>query len=86
MRTYLEDNPHDVMNPIIHEHNDVTDQLEQAKTVRNHLPADKDWRAVATVPGFILNKAIREGWTTSDWRKWANDADFAYFRLWHGRV
>lgn len=85
-RTYVEDNPHDPMNPIIHERNDVTEQLEQAKTVRNHLPPDKEWRAVATVPDFIMNKALREGWGQDDWRKWANNADNAYFRLWRGRV
>lgn len=88
MKTYMEENPHDVGNPIIHEHNDVTRQLEQAKIVRDDLPVGKEWREIATIPHFIVNKALREGWFNDEkaWRRWANDSENAYFRLSRGRV
>ncbi len=88
MKTYIEDNPHDTENPIVHELNDVTEQLAQAKIVRDDLPAGKDWREVMTIPSFLVNRALREGWfqDSEAWRKIANDPDYAYFRLWRGRV
>lgn len=88
MTTYIEDNPHEEDNPIVHEHYDATEQLAQAKIVRDDLPAGKDWRAVATIPPFVMNQALREGWFHDEkaWRKWGNDPDNAYFRLSRGRL
>lgn len=88
MKTFIEDNPHEEDNPIVHEHYDATEQLAQAQIVRNDLPPGKDWRAVATIPPFVMNRAFREGWFHDEkaWRKWGNDPDNAYFRLWRGRL
>jgi hypothetical protein len=34
----------------------------------------------------VAEKAIRENWDDSDWKKWLNDPDNAAFRIWPGRV
>lgn len=88
MRTYVEDNPHDEMNPIIHEHNDVGRTLDQAKIFRDDLPPDKEWRAVMTIPPFLMNELLRTGkiHDQAALRKMANDSNYAYLRLWRGRV
>lgn len=88
MRTYLEDNPHDVMNPIVHEHNDLGSTLDECKIMRDDLPPDKDWRAVMTIPPFLFNELIRTGKVHDQaaLRKMANDPGWAYLRLWRGRV
>ncbi len=87
-QTWIEDNPHDEMNAIVHERENVTPLLEQAKIVRDDLPAGKDWRAIATIPQTVVNKAFREGWFHDQkaWRKWANDSNNAYLRLSRGRA
>lgn len=88
MKTFIEDNPHDEANPIVHEHCDVSGVLAEAKIMRDDLPAGKDWRAVAVIPQFQVNKMLRDGsiHDPAALRKWANDPDNAYFRLWRGRV
>ena len=87
-QTWIEDNPHDEGNPIVHEREETTRMLDQAKIIRDDLPKDKDWTAVATIPQSVYNRAFREGWWSdgSAWRKWANDPDNAYLRLSRGRV
>lgn len=87
MKTFIEDNPHEEDNPIVHEWQECDHILEHAKLMSELAPG-KDWRHAAYIPQHVYNRAYREGWLNDEkaWRKWANDRDNYRFRTWPGRL
>jgi hypothetical protein len=87
----LEEYQHiDPMKPddlIIETVQDCTAVLEDAKQWRDVKPG-KDWRHVACVPMYFVDKAAKEGWLHDDakWHAFLNDPDNKFFRTWPGRI
>lgn len=80
----------DPMRPddlIIETVQDCTPILEDAKAWRDVTPG-KEWRHVACIPTYFLDKAAKEGWLHDDakWHAWLNDPDNKLFRTWPGRI
>jgi hypothetical protein len=61
--------------------------IEGAKILSEETPG-KDFRHVACVPMFFLDKAAKEGWLhdKAKWKRFLNDPDNKCFRTWPGRV
>lgn len=80
----------DPMRPddlIIETAQDCDPILEYAKELREG-PVGKEWRHVACIPNYFIDKAAREGWLKDDakWHAWLNDPDNKMFRTWPGRI
>lgn len=66
---------------------DMTQVVENNKVMRELHPQRSTNKLVARgVPVTVAEKAFREQWDESDWKKWLNDPDNAAFRVWPGRV
>jgi hypothetical protein len=66
---------------------DLTQTLENNKIMREMHPRRSTNKLLARgVPVSVAERAMREEWDESDWKKWLNDPDNAAFRVWPGRV
>ena len=59
--------------------------IEGAKILSDMEPS-KEFRHVAFIPRFVLDRSFREQWGPDDWKRWANDRDNRAFRTWPGRL
>ncbi len=61
--------------------------IEGAKRLSEQTPG-KEWRHVASVPLYFLDKASKEGWLhdKKKWHAWLNDPDNKAFRTWPGHI
>ena len=61
--------------------------MEMAKRLSEQTPG-KEWRHVACIPLYFLDKAAKEGWLhdKKKWQQWLNDPDNKMFRSWPGKV
>lgn len=77
-------NPGDL---IIETYQDCEPIIEQAKILSEQTPG-KEWRHVASIPMFFIDKAAKEGWLhdKEKWKRWLNDAENRCFRTWHGQI
>ena len=80
----------DPMRPddlIIESEQDCAPILEYAKMMRDG-PVGKEWRHVASIPNYFIDKAAKEGWLHDEakWHAWLNDPDNKLFRTWPGRI
>jgi len=65
---------------------DVEPVVELAKLQADNpsgLKAD-GMRREAEIPAYVMDQALREGWTPADWKRWANDPDNRAFRVEYG--
>jgi hypothetical protein len=66
---------------------DLTQTLENNKIMREMHPRRSTNKLLARgVPVSVAERAMREEWDESDWKKWLNDPDNAAFRVWPGQV
>jgi hypothetical protein len=80
----------DPMKPddlIIETVQDCAPILEYTKELREG-PVGKEWRHVACIPNYFIDKASKEGWLHDDakWHAFLNDPDNKMFRTWPGRI
>lgn len=70
------------------------EQVQDCESIVNNCrvladkPPDKDFRHVASIPAWVMDKAFREGWFHDEkaWKKWVNDPANSKFRVHGGRV
>lgn len=80
-----EDDEPDIVH--VYTEQDVTQVIENNKVMRELHPERGTNKLLARgVPITVAERAIREQWDDSDWKKWLNDPDNAAFRVWPGRV
>lgn len=74
-------------NLILETVQDCTPILEYAKELREG-PVGKEFRHVACVPMYFIDKAAKDGWLhdRDKWHAWLNDPDNKFFRTWPGRI
>lgn len=70
---------------IINLQEDCEPIIEGAKRL-SELEPGKEFRHVAVIPRFVLDRSFREQWDAADWKRWANDRDNRLFRTWPGRL
>ncbi len=70
---------------LIKTYEDATPLVEAARIYADE-PPGKDFRHAAIIPRHVLDKAFREGWDKTDWKRWANDSSNAYLRTWKGQL
>lgn len=80
----------DPMRPddlIIETVQDCSSILEYTKELREG-PVGKEWRHVACIPNYFIDKAAKEGWLHDEakWHAFLNDPDNKLFRTWPGRI
>ena len=72
---------------IIETKQDLEPIIERAKELSEQTPG-KEWRHVACIPNWFIDKAAKEGWVNDKvrWHRWLNDPDNKAFRTWPGRI
>ena len=66
---------------------DMTQTIENNKVMRELHPQRSTNKLLARgVPMTVAEKALREQWDESDWKKWLDDPENAAFRVWPGRA
>lgn len=87
LKEYYHTNSEKPGDLIIETAQDCEPIVEMAKRLSEQTPG-KEWRHVACVPMFFLDKAAKEGWINdkAKWRAFLNDPDNKAFRTWPGRL
>lgn len=70
----------------------VNTEVDVEQLVKNNAdlqelhPLGSTNKLVARVPLTIYEQSIHEGWGEDRWKRWLNDPDNKFFRIWPGRV
>ena len=75
------ENPNDL---IVERVQDCQHIIDKVQILQDEVP-DKEFRLIAYLPEWIMDKAFREGWMNDKaaWRAWVNNPDNRKFRVYN---